>query len=229
MQFNNISQKDFDGFLDLLSKNANSKYAREGEEGQFLNEEEDRLSNEEEEEEEEGVLQNKCRKLSLEVPYFKAYEYIPETSSLNFRLPSVAHDIVADKLRDVVLTVIKSTISAAPDTCPFKNKVLHGIEGNLSQQISAWKVAGKWKKFYPDVSINFFLPADHEANDEGNIIFEIGYSQTLERLRDFAKLYLLRTDMCVNKVVIVKMDPKTRQTFLEVWESYKKIVKGKRY
>lgn len=157
-------------------------------------------------------------------------------------MPSIVHDETAESFRDLAVDVIKSVIRSCPDDpvktkYPFKKKLLHGIKGNSNRAIQVWKVEGKWKELYPDASIRFRVGANSEANEENRlissrlpgVIFEIGYSQTLESLRNYVRYYLLHADKGINKVVIVKIDPKTRRTFLEVWERYKRSIQGKKY
>ncbi|QSZ32846.1 hypothetical protein DSL72_002426 [Monilinia vaccinii-corymbosi] len=165
------------------------------------------------------------------------YEYIPQTSTLAFRMPLTLHNVTAQHFLELSLKVVRNVISNYPNMSSFKQKLEHGMTGMLNEGINVWKVKGKWKELYPDAAIQFFLSANDEFNDEGQtiscnlpgVIFEIGYSQTWESLRNYVRYYLLDTNKCINKVVIVKIDPKTRRTFLELWERYMKTIEGKEY
>ncbi|KAF7903087.1 hypothetical protein EAF00_002989 [Botryotinia globosa] len=172
-------------------------------------------------------------------------EYLLESSQLVFRMPSLIHDHFISLTLKFISKTIESTIRdhnhdhSIADNFPFKSQLLHGVDGKLSYGLKCFYDKKHNKTLYPDIAFHFYLRRGHPQNPLGKsqslsckypgLIMEVGYSQPLESLRNYARYYLLRMENGVNKVMLVKIDPKTRRAIVECYERYKKTFRRKDY
>lgn len=153
-------------------------------------------------------------------------------------MPCIIHEETIFLTGEYITETFKSAIEKVPDDFSFKLQLLDGINRKMSWPVP-YSYNGKDRKLYPDIAFPFYLPKGHRNNPEKGsksllckypgLVMEVGYSQTLESLRNYVKYYLLRMEFGVNKVILVKIDPKTKRSTLECWERCKKNINGTEY